>query len=69
MVLVGRWCFLLLRHLDCVLIEEFVFLVVVVVCFWMEGGFVFGGSSGASVKENMVLGGEEDKNKIYLFIF
>lgn len=45
------------------------FLVVVVVCFWMEGGFVFGGSSGASVKENMVLGGEEDKNKIYLFIF
>ena len=41
MVLVGHWCFfLLLRHLDCVLIEESVFLVVVVVCFWMEGGFV-----------------------------
>lgn len=31
---------LLLRHLDCVLIEEFVFLVLVVVCFWMEGGYV-----------------------------
>lgn len=30
---------------------------------------MFGGSSGASLKENMVLGGEEDKNKIYLFIF
>ena len=32
--------FFLLRHLDCVLIEKSVFLVVVVVCFWMEGGFV-----------------------------
>ena len=40
MFLVGRWCFLSLRHLVCVLIEEFVFLVVVVVYFWMQGGFV-----------------------------
>ena len=44
-------------------------LVVIVVCFWMQGGFVFGGSSGTFVRENMVSGGEEDTNKNYLFIF
>ena len=32
-----------------------------------EGGFVFGGTSGAFVKENMVLGGEEDKNNLFIF--
>ena len=69
MFLVGHWCFLLLRHLVCVLIEESMILVVIVVCFWMQGGFVFGGSSGTFVKENMVSGGEEDTNKNYLFIF
>ena len=38
-------------------------------CHEGEGGFVFGGSSGTFVKENMVSGREEDTNKNYLFIF
>ena len=38
-------------------------------CCKGEGGFVFGGSSGAFVKENVVLGWGSEKNKNYLFIF